>query len=294
MIKYKGMKKFICAAVAAACIISSVALCGCSSEASVDYTLSEDGTYAVLSGVSGDKYGLKEYEVPANCVKEEDGGLRPATAEDSGAELVPVKEIGDSAFFMCSFLRKITIPEGITEIGDLAFAYCGFTEFTIPSTVKSIGMSAFGACDALKEITIPQSVTEIGERAFYVCDSLERVIIEANVEVINSYAFANNVIVSGGQVYISSVMDEVYLPASVKRIDVSAFYGSPYLADVHFAGTEEQWSEVVLYKCVKNEESGEVEEVALNEDERGFYVNSDATQKLNVKIHYQSAYTPET
>ena len=58
----------------------------------------------------------------------------------------PVTSIGDYAFFMCSGLASVTIPDGVTSIGERAFAYCsGLTSVTIPSSVTSIGSGAFPA-----------------------------------------------------------------------------------------------------------------------------------------------------
>ena len=51
-----------------------------------------------------------------------------------------VTSIGDCAFFDCSGLTSITIPESVTSIGNLAFRNCsGLTSITIPDSVTSIG-----------------------------------------------------------------------------------------------------------------------------------------------------------
>lgn len=279
------MKKFLCAVVAAACIVSAFAFSGCSDETSVNYTMSEDGTYCVLSSVTG-KSGLKEYSVPEFCV-ESDGALRPATEEDDAGSLIPVKEIGESAFFTCNNLLKLTLPEGLEKIGDLAFAYSGLSEITIPTTVTEIGASAFGACDLLNQVTIPDSVTTIGAMAFYACDGLEKVVIGNGIKELGYYVFANSFFTSGGQAFASSSLTEVHLPASLTKIDVTAFYGSVYLTDVYYDGTSEEFKEVTFYKMVKNSESGKYEEVALEPDEAGFYVN-ESSSKLNVTMHYKT------
>ena len=54
-----------------------------------------------------------------------------------------VTSIGKEAFYHCSSLTSVTIPEGVTSIGDGAFEYCGLTSVTIPSSVTSIGSGAF-------------------------------------------------------------------------------------------------------------------------------------------------------
>ena len=152
------------------------------------------------------------------------------------------KLIADSAFFGCTSLTDITIPDSVTSIGLNAFSntayyddadnwkndvlYIGnylieakdtlsgsyqitpgtklivswafygctsITKITIPNSVTSIGESAFFYCTSLTEITIPDSVTSIGCWAFSDCTSLERVIFENNAgwKVSESYDMAN-------------------------------------------------------------------------------------------------------
>ena len=56
----------------------------------------------------------------------------------------PVTSIGDDAFYDCTGLTNVTIPDGVTSIGDTAFSGCtGLTSITIPDSVTSIGNSAF-------------------------------------------------------------------------------------------------------------------------------------------------------
>ena len=81
--------------------------------------------------------------------------------------------IGDSAFYNCTGLTSITIPDSVTSIGDSAFSYCtGLTSITIGDSVTSIGNWAFSSCTGLTSVTIPEGVTSIGNYAFHNCTSL--------------------------------------------------------------------------------------------------------------------------
>ena len=78
-----------------------------------------------------------------------------------------------------------TIPEtitvdnvvyNVTSIGGSAFYGCtGLTSITIPNSVTSIGYCAFSSCTGLTSITIPSSVTYIGDEAFSGCKNIENV-----------------------------------------------------------------------------------------------------------------------
>ncbi len=55
----------------------------------------------------------------------------------------------------------------VTSIGDLAFYGCtSLTSVAIPNSVTYIGYEAFESCTSLTSVTIPNSVTSIGWYAF--------------------------------------------------------------------------------------------------------------------------------
>ena len=125
-----------------------------------------------------------------DCDESKSGDLIiPSTISYNGTTY-SVTSIGDRAFYYCSGLTSVTIPNGVTSIGNYAFYECrSLTSVTIPNSVTSIGEWAFTYCRSLTSVTIPNSVTSISGGAFAGCSSLTSVTIPNSVTSIAGYAF---------------------------------------------------------------------------------------------------------
>ena len=66
----------------------------------------------------------------------------------------PVTSIGSSAFWYCTGLTGITIPDAVTNIDAYAFYNCtSLTSVTIPNRVTTVGDFAFWGCNNLTSVT---------------------------------------------------------------------------------------------------------------------------------------------
>ena len=84
------------------------------------------------------------------------------------------------AFYGCTSLTSITIPNSVGIITNGAFVSCtSLANITIPNSVTHILNNAFENCTSLTNITIPESVIEIGDGAFCHCISLINVNVKA-------------------------------------------------------------------------------------------------------------------
>ena len=105
----------------------------------------------------------------------------PESVTYNGRHTFSVTRIGSSAFYNCSGLTSVVIPNSVTSIGSSAFYNCdGLTSVVIPNSVTSIGSYAFYDCDSLTSVVIGNSVTSIGDDAFYSCNNLKFVLNNSN------------------------------------------------------------------------------------------------------------------
>ena len=130
--------------------------------------------------------------------------------------------ISGKAFYGCSSLTSIEIPNSVTSIGDHAFFGCiGLTSVTIPNSVTSIGWYVFSGCSGLTSIEIPNSVTNIGGVAFYGCTALTSITIPNSVTTIGIRAFSG-----------CSGLNALTIPSSISDIGQSAFSGCSGLSSI--------------------------------------------------------------
>ena len=216
------------------------------------YLSQEDNTVSV--SYKGNSYSDYSNEYYGNVVI-------PTSVAYNGTTF-SVTSIGDYAFFDCTSLASIEIPNSVTSIGDSAFYGCkGLTSIVIPSSVTSIGNDAFHNCTGLTSIEIPNSVTSIGNYAFSGCTGLTSIEIPNSITGIGSGTFSgctgltsivlpNSVTSMGNSAFHGcSGLTSIVIPNSVTSIDNRTFLGCKGLTSIMIPNSVTSIGDSTFYGC---------------------------------------------
>ncbi len=161
----------------------------------------------------------------------------PAVFEDNGT-WYRVTSIGDYAFYECTALVNIDLPESVVEIGSGVFSSCSsLVHVNIPEGETWLD-SVFSGCSSLEEIVLPDSVQELDICTFMNCTSLKKVIISPNssLQLISQDVFY-------GCVNLTSI----FIPKTVTAIMFNPFNSCPSLETVYYAGSEVDWNNIYFF-----------------------------------------------
>lgn len=75
-------------------------------------------------------------------------------------------KIASQSYYLDPLLEDYEFPENIKAIGDFAFARSALKKITIPDGVTDIGYGSFYHCENLEQVKLPDSVRHIGSYAF--------------------------------------------------------------------------------------------------------------------------------
>ncbi len=171
----------------------------------LDYTLSDDETYYIVSGIGT---CTDTVVVIPNICKEK-----------------PVSEIDKYAFKDCNELVDIVIPDSVTVIGDHAFEWCGALEnLEIPGSVVKIGEQAFQGCYSLESIVVDDRNTVYISNGNCLIETASKTLILGckNSEI---PADGSVVSISADSFSLCNELKSITIPDCVTYINGSAFYG---------------------------------------------------------------------
>jgi len=256
---------------------------GCQQQLRYDSLNEEQRTAKLIDWLQGNGCRHVSSDIPDfDYTATKEGGITLTRYTGSGGEVViereygglPVKSIGDSAFYRCSSLTAITIPDSVKRVGDSAFSGCsGLTGITIPDSVTSIGKWAFSGCSGLNGISISNRVTSIGDWAFEGCSSLTAITIPDSVTSIGDWAFdgcssltaisvndnninycdINGVLFSKDKTlliaYPGGRNGDYSVPDSVTHIGDSAFFCCSSLTAITIPDSVKSIGDTAFYRC---------------------------------------------
>ena len=124
---------------------------------------SEDSSF-IIDGIAYDITGTESVEVSSANIGES-RAIMPSTVSYNGSSYL-VTSIGKKAFYGCSYLNGVLIPNSVSSIGD----------------------GAFYGCTNLPMITFPNGITNIGNQAFYGCNSLNTI----KTNILDPFIIDNN------------------------------------------------------------------------------------------------------
>ena len=148
-----------------------------------------------------------------------------------------VKIIRDNAFYGCTGLQHIDLPNKIITLGKYCFSGCtALDNIEIPISTNKISRGTFEHCKNLSHIEIPSCVSAIEEEALLGCESLKEVRVSEHNP---TYTSVNNCILSkNGKVLIAGFNVSI-IPVGVSVIEAAAFKGLRSLNHVDIPNTVE-------------------------------------------------------
>ena len=103
-----------------------------------------------------------------------------------------LKVIGYRAFYGCSKLSDMNLPDSLEQTGGWALAHTGFTSFVFPEGFDTLGYGTFYGSRNLETVVLPKGVDSIGENTFRGCSKLQSVTIPSDEIKIDIKGFEEN------------------------------------------------------------------------------------------------------
>ena len=159
----------------------------------------------------------------------------------NGNEVTVTQKGNGSWYDTSAYTGIINIPEtvtydgvtyAVTAIDASAFFGCsGLISVTVPNSVTKIGSNAFNSCSGLKTVTIGNGVSSIGNDAFAYCSGLMDMIVDSHNPKYDSRDGCNAIIMTARNSLLYGCQNTI-IPNTVTKIENYAFNGCSTLKSV--------------------------------------------------------------
>lgn len=167
--------------------------------------------------------GRESYEAPSSEFAAIETGTVGTVTIPKLAEGYTVTAIGSDAFFSCTGITKVIIPETVTSIGQEAFQYCyGLTSFTIPKSVTYFGgeyepdINVFAYCEKLEKLTVEAGNPVYDSRNN--CNAIIKTATNTLIAGCNATVIPSTVTTLRSVAFCGSGIQSVNIPKGVKEI----------------------------------------------------------------------------
>jgi len=183
----------------------------------------------IYTETDGMRYGIKD---GVATVAIQARNITTATIKESisyKGNSYEVVSIGEYAFYDCTSLMDIKIPDSLVSIGKSAFCDCvSLKKIEIPDGVTIVGDLAFCDCVSLTEVIMGKGIIEVGEWAFKDCDLIEKVFFTGTVDqwvMIDFNERYSSPVYQCGQLYIHEKLVTEMKLSTATHIKKYAVYG---------------------------------------------------------------------
>ena len=113
-------------------------------------------------------------------------------------------------------IRRIILPDNITEFGEFAFYGLTLETINIPSSLRKLGNNCFDENRwlSVNPLIIPEGVTEIPTQCFQFCYKLKKVVLPSTIKTIGIFAF------------FDSSVDDMNFPEGLDSIGYLSMHGT--------------------------------------------------------------------
>lgn len=187
------------------------------------------------------------YDLPSNLIL-------PETIGFEGNHFT-VTAIGEYAFYMCSGLTSVTVPNSVTTIEVRAFDSCSaLTTAVIPASVTVIDFLAFQGC-GFTEVTLPKTLQQVGYMAFAYCP-VEKLTVNTGADIngVFTYSSLKEVVFGDDATTIPSFkyadqLTDVTFPSALEALPSDAFHGCSSLETLNLPNTLTTIGDYAFYDC---------------------------------------------